>query len=158
MSYQHIQEGACFVQLFSELILQQTCLQKQKQLQLMPPSQLILSTARSLGNLKISIVSEERKLLLSSRTINYSSLPILSNKKLSPASPPEDPVLKARSTAWEAMETSQSRTRFYMFQLLEECSQRELWDLTLPPCFLFWSAMFSAMAHYLTTGRKQCGQ
>lgn len=32
----------------------------------MSHSQMILSTARSLGNLKISIVSEERKLLLPS--------------------------------------------------------------------------------------------
>lgn len=111
----------------------------------MSSSQMILSTARSLGNLKISIVSEERKLLLFSWTINCFSLPILSNKKLSPASPPEDHVSKARSTAWEVMETSQSRARFCMFQLLEEHSLRELWDLTLPPasclglpCVLLW--------------------
>lgn len=111
----------------------------------MSSSQMILSTAQSLGNLKNSIVSEERKLLLFSWTINCSSLPILSNKKLSPASPPEDHVSKARSAAWEVMETSQSRARFCMFQVLEEHSLRELWDLTLPPasclglpCVLLW--------------------
>lgn len=111
----------------------------------MSPSQMILSTALSLGNLKISIVSEDRKLLLSSRTLNCSSLPILRNKNLSPAPPPEEPVLKAWSTAWGAMETSQSRAWICMFQLLEECSLRKLWGSTLSPafcfglpCFLLW--------------------